>query len=162
MQVSTSLAIWSSLNPVHFRAHLSHIAHVYLYFAAIMWVVTSKLFSCIHLQFYCNGQPGAKCGTSSKAVAIRNVQYFNIQGTANARGPRKGISFQCSKSVPCCGLSLQSINFTSSDPFVNNISPSVVNAHGFASPNVLPVLEDDSLSGQPCPASSFSSTSLCH
>lgn len=54
-------------------------------------------------QFYCNG--GSSCGNKTSAVAVSGINYMNIQGTYT----EKPVHFACSDSLPCTGVTLNTI-----------------------------------------------------
>lgn len=53
-------------------------------------------------QFYCNK---GSCSNKSSAVAVSGVNYRNIQGTYT----EKPVHFACSDSLPCTGVTLDTI-----------------------------------------------------
>lgn len=54
-------------------------------------------------QFYCNG--GNSCANKTSAVAVSGINYMNIQGTYT----EQPVHFACSDSLPCTGLTLNTI-----------------------------------------------------
>ncbi|BAU00991.1 hypothetical protein LR48_Vigan10g279700 [Vigna angularis] len=58
-------------------------------------------------QYYCDG---GKCGNESSAVAVSGIQYVNIKGTYT----KEPIYFACSDSLPCTGITLDTIQLQSS------------------------------------------------
>ncbi|CAK9162788.1 unnamed protein product [Ilex paraguariensis] len=56
-------------------------------------------------QFYCDG---SKCQNKTSAVAVSGISYQNIRGTYTL----KPVHFACSDSLPCTGVTLNTINLT--------------------------------------------------
>ncbi|KAL4031240.1 hypothetical protein IC575_009514 [Cucumis melo] len=59
-------------------------------------------------QYYCDG---GRCHNGSSAVAISGVNYVNIRGTYTSTPVR----FACSDSLPCTGVTLDTIQLEGSD-----------------------------------------------
>ncbi|PON74215.1 Glycoside hydrolase [Parasponia andersonii] len=57
-------------------------------------------------QNYCDQDE--PCHEQDSAVQISNVMYNNIKGTSDSQ---VAVKFECSKSFPCQGISLQNVNF---------------------------------------------------
>ncbi|GMN42529.1 hypothetical protein TIFTF001_011735 [Ficus carica] len=53
-------------------------------------------------QFYCDN---SKCSNKSSAVAVSGINYINVRGTYT----EKPVHFACSDSLPCTGVSLNTI-----------------------------------------------------
>lgn len=53
-------------------------------------------------QFYCEG---SKCQNKTSAVAVSGISYQNIKGTYTV----KPVHFACSDSLPCTGVTLNTI-----------------------------------------------------
>ncbi|CAI5524438.1 unnamed protein product [Closterium sp. Naga37s-1] len=62
-------------------------------------------------QYYCD--TATACLIQQSAVAIFNITYRNVQGTTNGT---RGITLNCSASVPCQQIRLDNINIDSSYP----------------------------------------------
>ncbi|XP_027923810.1 polygalacturonase At1g48100 [Vigna unguiculata] len=58
-------------------------------------------------QYYCDG---GKCRNESSAVAVSGIHYMNIKGTYT----KEPIYFACSDSLPCTGITLDTIQLQSS------------------------------------------------
>lgn len=58
-------------------------------------------------QYYCDG---GKCRNESSAVAVSGIQYVNIKGTYT----KEPIYFACSDSLPCTGITLDTIQLQAS------------------------------------------------
>ncbi|CAK9169932.1 unnamed protein product, partial [Ilex paraguariensis] len=56
-------------------------------------------------QFYCDG---SKCQNKTSAVAVSGISYQNIRGAYTL----KPVHFACSASLPCTGVTLNTINLT--------------------------------------------------
>lgn len=56
-------------------------------------------------QNYCD--KAETCKEQKSAIQISNVMYKNIKGTSDTK---EAITFQCSKSHPCQGITLQDVN----------------------------------------------------
>lgn len=57
-------------------------------------------------QFYCDK---GKCSNETSAVAVSGVNYINVRGTYT----EKPVHFACSDSLPCTGVSLNTIELNS-------------------------------------------------
>ncbi|CAI5524439.1 unnamed protein product [Closterium sp. Naga37s-1] len=66
-------------------------------------------------QYYCDKSDASAttCLIQQDALAIFNITYRNVQGTTNAT---RGITLNCSASVPCQQVRLDNINIDSSYP----------------------------------------------
>ncbi|CAI5979162.1 unnamed protein product, partial [Closterium sp. NIES-65] len=75
--------------------------------------VTDVTWPILINQFYCDKKTASasSCKLSSTAVAVTNIRYKNIRGTANGT---VGVLLNCSQSVPCSGISFSNIYLTSS------------------------------------------------
>ncbi|CAI7854233.1 unnamed protein product, partial [Closterium sp. NIES-53] len=75
--------------------------------------VTDVTWPILINQFYCDKKTASasSCQLSSTAVAVTNIRYKNIRGTANGT---VGVLLNCSQSVPCSGISFSNIYLTSS------------------------------------------------
>ncbi|XP_021738193.1 probable polygalacturonase At3g15720 [Chenopodium quinoa] len=62
-------------------------------------------------QYYCN--PGQTCPAQKSAVAIEGITYKGFQGTSASAA---AISLNCSSTVACTGITMESINITASNP----------------------------------------------
>ncbi|XP_021769493.1 probable polygalacturonase At3g15720 [Chenopodium quinoa] len=62
-------------------------------------------------QYYCN--PGQTCAAQKSAVAIEGITYKGFQGTSASAA---AISLNCSSTVACTGITMESINITASNP----------------------------------------------
>ncbi|KAK2419613.1 Pectin lyase superfamily protein [Trifolium repens] len=65
-------------------------------------------------QYYCDG---GRCHNETSAVAVSSIHYANVKGTYT----KEPVYFACSDSLPCKGITLDTINLESSqssnDPF---------------------------------------------
>lgn len=64
-------------------------------------------------QFYCDGE---KCNNHTLAVGVSAISFQNITGTYT----KKPVHFACSDSLPCIGVTLNTIKLTAkqeSEPF---------------------------------------------
>ncbi|CAI7864274.1 unnamed protein product, partial [Closterium sp. NIES-53] len=64
--------------------------------------VTDVAWPIIIDQFYCDTS-ASKCREQKEAVAVTDVSFINVKGTANGT---HAILFNCSRSVPCTSLLL--------------------------------------------------------
>ncbi|KAJ8775294.1 hypothetical protein K2173_020298 [Erythroxylum novogranatense] len=71
-------------------------------------------------QFYCDK---GKCQNESSAVAVSGINYVNIKGTYTV----SPVHFACSDSLPCTGVSMASIELTSTG---SNNQPYCLNTYG--------------------------------
>ncbi|CAI7830939.1 unnamed protein product, partial [Closterium sp. NIES-53] len=82
------------------------------------------------------------------AVAVFNITYRNVQGTTNAT---RGITLNCSTSVPCQQIRLDNINIDSSYPDGHSksvLQPTYVNVYGLSMGTIIPaVLNGTDVSG---------------
>ncbi|CAI5509585.1 unnamed protein product [Closterium sp. Naga37s-1] len=67
--------------------------------------VTDVTWPIIINQFYCDTS-ASKCGERKEAVAVTDISFINVKGTANGT---HAILFNCSRSVPCTSLMLSII-----------------------------------------------------
>ncbi|CAI5969380.1 unnamed protein product [Closterium sp. NIES-64] len=101
-------------------------------------------------QYYCDKSDASAttCLIQQSAVAIFNITYRNVQGTTNAT---RGITFNCSASVPCQQIRLDNINIDSSYPDNHSkatLKPSYVNVYGLSTGKIIPtVFNGTSVSG---------------
>ena len=58
-------------------------------------------------QYYCDK---GKCQNDTSAVAVSAIHYVNVKGTYT----KKPVYFACSDSLPCTGITLDTINLESS------------------------------------------------
>ncbi|CAI5536921.1 unnamed protein product, partial [Closterium sp. Naga37s-1] len=101
---------------------------------------------CPH-QYYCDIS-ASLCVVQQSAVAIFNITYRNVQGTTNGT---RGITFNCSASVPCQQIRLDNINIDSSYPDGHSkavLQPTYVNVYGLSTGTIIPaVLNGTDVSG---------------
>lgn len=66
-------------------------------------------------QFYCDG---SKCQNKTSAVAVSGISYQNIKGTYT----ENPVYFACSDSLPCTGVTLNTIELTALQQTSNKLS----------------------------------------
>nr|GEW62625.1 pectin lyase-like superfamily protein [Tanacetum cinerariifolium] len=71
-------------------------------------------------QNYCPG--GKNCPRQGSGVKISNVRYQNVHGTS---ATKVAVRFDCSKKIPCRGITMQDVNLT----FKNKRSASAASAY---------------------------------
>ncbi|XP_077226253.1 putative polygalacturonase At3g15720 [Tasmannia lanceolata] len=84
-------------------------------------------------QYYCNGDHN--CPNKTSAVKVSDVSFIGLRGTTSKEVP---ISLACSETVPCKGILLDNVHFTSDVPGLQ-LSSYCLNAYGSANaviPNV--------------------------
>ncbi|CAI5969379.1 unnamed protein product [Closterium sp. NIES-64] len=89
-------------------------------------------------QYYCD--TAFACPIQQSAVAIFNITYRNVQGTTNGT---RGITFNCSASVPCQQIHLDNINIDSSYPDGHSkavLQPTYVNVYGLSTGTIIPAV----------------------
>ncbi|KAL6139590.1 hypothetical protein ACLB2K_057894 [Fragaria x ananassa] len=97
-------------------------------------------------QFYCdNGHFANK----TSAVAVSGINYVNIQGTYTS----KPAHFACSDSIPCTGVSLDTINLKSVQTGKHLYDPFCWEAYGDLKTNTVPPI-DCLMKGKPSSSSS--------
>lgn len=85
-------------------------------------------------QFYCDK---SKCQNETSAVAVSGVNYVNIQGTYTT----KPVHFACSDSVPCTGVSLDTIQLKSVDEGKQLYDPFCWEAYGELKTSTVPEID---------------------
>ncbi|XP_050380207.1 polygalacturonase At1g48100 isoform X2 [Argentina anserina] len=98
-------------------------------------------------QFYCDK---GHCANKTSAVAVSGINYVNIQGTYTS----KPAHFACSDSIPCTGVSLDTIELKSVQSGKHLYDPFCWEAYGDLKTNTLPPI-DCLMKGKP--SSSISS-----
>ncbi|GJP71684.1 hypothetical protein CLOP_g2494 [Closterium sp. NIES-67] len=91
-------------------------------------------------QYYCDKSDPSVCQEQQDALAIFNITYRNVEGTTNAT---RGITFNCSSSVPCQQIRLDNINLDSSYPDGHSkavLKPSYLNVYGLSTGPILPTV----------------------
>ncbi|CAL8141889.1 unnamed protein product [Prunus armeniaca] len=85
-------------------------------------------------QFYCDK---SKCQNETSAVAVSGVNYVNIQGTYTT----KPVHFACSDSLPCTGVSLDTIQLKSVDEGKQLYGPFCWEAYGELKTSTVPEID---------------------
>ena len=74
-------------------------------------------------QYYCDK---SKCSNETSAVAVSGVNYINVRGTYTV----KPVHFACSDSLPCTGVSLNTIQLNSVNEGEHVLEPFCWEAYG--------------------------------
>ncbi|XP_004306351.1 PREDICTED: polygalacturonase At1g48100-like [Fragaria vesca subsp. vesca] len=97
-------------------------------------------------QFYCDK---GHCANKTSAVAVSGINYVNIQGTYTS----KPAHFACSDSIPCTGVSLDTIHLKSVQSGKRLYDPFCWEAYGELKTNTVPPI-DCLMKGKPSSSSS--------
>lgn len=104
-------------------------------------------------QFYCDK---SKCANESSAVAVSGINYINVKGTYT----EKPVHFACSDSLPCTGVSLNTIQLHSVQENEHLSGPFCWEAYGELETATVPPI-DCLKTGKPSRATVHSKSDYC-
>ncbi|XP_024029487.1 polygalacturonase At1g48100 isoform X2 [Morus notabilis] len=104
-------------------------------------------------QFYCDK---SKCANESSAVAVSGINYINVKGTYT----EKPVHFACSDSLPCTGVSLNTIQLNSVQESEHLSGPFCWEAYGELETATVPPI-DCLKTGKPSGATVQSKSDYC-
>lgn len=85
-------------------------------------------------QFYCDN---SKCSNKSSAVAVSGINYINVRGTYT----EEPVHFACSDSLPCTGVSLNTIQLNAVQEEESLSGPFCWEAYGELETATVPPIE---------------------
>ncbi|KAL2335705.1 hypothetical protein Fmac_016918 [Flemingia macrophylla] len=85
-------------------------------------------------QYYCDG---GKCRNESSAVAVSGIYYMSVKGTYT----KEPIYFACSDSLPCTGITLDTIQLQSATETQNSNVPFCWKAYGELKTKTVPPVQ---------------------
>ncbi|KAG6468117.1 hypothetical protein ZIOFF_072685 [Zingiber officinale] len=84
-------------------------------------------------QYYC---PHRKCDAHASAVEVRDVKYIGVRGSSSRE---VAIALNCSQSVPCSGIFMDSVNLWNSNEG-EEVRSNCISANGYAKNQVTPAV----------------------
>ncbi|KAG6469873.1 hypothetical protein ZIOFF_070806 [Zingiber officinale] len=84
-------------------------------------------------QYYC---PHRKCDAHASAVKVRDVKYIGVRGSSSRE---VAIALNCSQSVPCSGIFMDSVNLWNSNEG-EEVRSNCISANGYARNQVTPAV----------------------
>lgn len=84
-------------------------------------------------QYYCDSGASGSCTNYTSNVLVSNIKYRNITGTS---GTKAAVTFRCSETVACTGISLHDIDILQTSG--SAATASCVDAFGAATGTLIP------------------------